>query len=142
MKMRIKATMTGSAFLLLSLFLLASCGGGGGGAYGGGGGGGTPPSSTVQIVACPVTADATVDAVTATAFNPVGVPITVNQIVRWNNVTGFDHTVTSDTVPTNGAFNVGLLNNTSVCLMFTAAGTFNYHCVPHPNMTGSVTVTP
>ena len=142
MKMRIKATMTGSAFLLLSLFLLASCGGGGGG-YGGGGGG-TPPSSTVQIVSCPtVTADATVTAVGVNNFNPPAVTITVNQVVQWNNVTGNNHTVTSDnTVPANGTFDVALLNNTSVCLKFTAAGTFNYHCVPHPIMTGLVTVNP
>jgi len=139
MKMRIKATMTGSAFLLLSLFLLASCGGGGGG-YGGGGG--TPPSSTVQIVACPVTADATVTAMGTSSFDPPGVTITVNQVVQWNNATGTNHTVTSDTVPTNGAFNADLFNNTSVCLKFTEAGAFNYHCVPHPNMTGLVTVNP
>jgi len=139
MKMRIKATMTGSAFLLLSLFLLASCGGGGGG-YGGGGGG-TPPSSTVQIVACPVTADATVDAVGTSNFNPAAVTITANQVVQWNNATLNDHTVTSTTVP-NGTFNADLLNNTSVCLKFTEAGAFNYHCVPHPMMTGLVTVNP
>ena len=140
MKIGSKISLTGSAFLLLSLFLLASCGGGGGG-YGGGGG--TPPSSTVQIVSCPtVTADATVDAFGISAFNPPSVTITMNQVVRWNNTTGSNHTVTSDTVPTNGAFNADLLNNTSVCLRFTATGAFNYHCVPHPIMTGLVTVNP
>jgi plastocyanin len=139
MKMQIKATMTGSVFLLLSLFLLASCGGGGGG-YGGGGG--TPPSSTVQIVTCPVTADATVNAL-ASSFTPTGVTISANQIVKWNNASGVNHTVTRTTQPAGGTFDVALNNLTSVCLKFTTAGVFDYYCTVHGiTMNGSVTVTP
>ena len=138
MKMRIKATMTGSAFLLLSLFLLASCGGGGGG-YGGGGGG-TPPS-TVQSVACG-TASATVDAL-ATSFTPTGVTILANQVVQWNNSSGVNHTVTRTTQPAGGTFDVALNIGTPVCLKFTTAGVFDYYCTVHgPTMNGSVTVTP
>jgi plastocyanin len=81
-----------------------------------------------------------VDAVGTSSWNPAGVTINVNDIVQWNNVSGFAHTVTSTTVPTNGTFDVALANGASVCLKFTAAGTFNYQCSIHPVMMGSVTV--
>ena len=133
MKMRIKATMTGSAFLLLSLFLIASCGGGGGS-------GGAPPSP-VQGVACG-TASATVEAL-ATSFSPTGVTISVNQIVQWTNNSGVPHTVTRTTQPAGASFDVALNNNTSVCLKFTEVGGYDYYCKIHgPTMDGLVTVTP
>ena len=138
MKMRIKATMTGSAFLLLSLFLLASCGGGGGG-YGGGGGG-TPPSSTVVVTACTGTISATVNAPDLISFVSSAITISVNQMVEWTNTSGVAHTVTSTTVPANGTFNATLPIAGTVCLKFTATGAFNYYCSIHPVMTGLVTV--
>ena len=92
----------------------------------------------VEIVACAsVTADATVAAVGFSGFNPASVTINVNQVVKWSNTTGFNHTVTSDTGEWTSAT---LNNNTSVCLRFNVAGTYAYHCSPHPSMTGSVTV--
>lgn len=136
MKIGTNIPLTGSVFLLFSLFLLASCGGGGSG-Y-------TPPppppSSTVQIVTCPMTADATVNAVGTASFSPDPVPITVNQVVRWNNAAGTTHSVTSTTVPANGTFSADFNSGTSVCLQFTAAGAFNYHCRFHTNMAGVVNV--
>ena len=72
------------------------------------------------------------------AFSPDPVPISVNQVVQWNNATGTAHTVTSTTVPANGTFNASLNDGTSVCLKFTAAGAFNYFCSIHPAMTGVV----
>jgi plastocyanin len=50
------------------------------------------------------------------------------------------HTVTSTTVPLNGTFDMQVNTGTSVCLKFTSAGTFNYHCTIHPIMTGTVIV--
>ena len=38
--------------------------------------------------------------------------------------------------------NVPSSQSTTVKRQFTSAGTFNYHCSIHPQMTGSVTVTP
>jgi plastocyanin len=135
MKKHSAAYVLVTMFLLLSLILLASCGGGGGG-------GSTPPTatSTVLSTACSGTISAVVNAVGFSSFISSAVSISVNQIVRWNNATGVTHTVTSTTVPANGTFDVGLGNGTSICLMFTAPGTFNYKCSIHPVMTGSITV--
>ncbi len=124
---------TGLAAPLMLVFALVACGGGGGG------GGGTPPASSVIVTACTGTF-ISVNAVGVTSFAPSPVTISVNQIVEWDNTSGFDHTVTSTTVPANGTFNVALNNGTSVCLKFTAPGTFNYHCSIHPVMTGTVIV--
>jgi len=138
MKMRIKATMTGSAFLLLSLFLLASCGGGGGAGYN------TPPpgTSTIQSVLCTGISTTMVTA-NVSSFSPPLVTISVNQVVQWNNNSGLPHTVTRTTQPAGGTFDVALSDGTSVCLKFTTAGTFDYYCTVHGLvMNGSVVVTP
>jgi plastocyanin len=70
--------------------------------------------------------------------------------VRWVNkdISGGDyaqgtatsHNITSD----NGAFtSSGLLGgNATFSTSFTAAGDYPYHCSVHPNMVGTVTVTP
>jgi plastocyanin len=124
---------TAIAASLMLVFSLGACGGGGGG-------GGTPPASNVVVTACTGTISATVDAVGTSGFSPAVVAIGVNDVVRWNNATVNDHTVTSTTVPANGTFNAALNNGTSVCLKFTDVGVFNYKCSIHPNMTGVVNV--
>ena len=130
MKMRSRTWLSGSAFLFLSLFLLASCGGGGGS--------GNAPPSIVQGVACG-TASATVDALVS-SFTPTEVTIRVNQIVQWNNSSGVNHTVTRTT---GGTFDVALNNNTSVCLKFNEVGGYDYYCTIHGlTMDGLVTVIP
>jgi len=136
MNKRIKRIVGVDVILLLSLILLTACGGGGG--YGSS----SPPptSSTVLSTACTVTPSAIVSALSTTSFVSSAVTISVNQVVQWNNISGFAHTVTSTTVPANGTFNAALANNTSICLKFTAPGTFNYQCTFHPSMIGSVTV--
>ena len=128
--------LTGSALLLFSIFMLASCGGGG---YGGGGGG-TPPSSAVVVTACTGTIAATINAPGTTSFVSSAVTISINEIVKWTNTSGVAHTVTSTTVPANGMFNASLPIAGTVCLKFTAIGAFNYQCSIHPAMTGLVTV--
>jgi plastocyanin len=134
MKMRSRAWLSASAFLFLSLFLLASCGGGGGS-------GGAPPS-IVQGVACPGTPDATVNAL-ATSFTPTEVTISVNQIVQWTNNSGLPHTVTRTTQPAGATFDVALPTGASVCLKFTEVGGYDYYCTIHGlTMDGTVTVTP
>jgi hypothetical protein len=50
------------------------------------------------------------------------------------------HTVTSTTVPANGAFDSSVSAGASICLKFTSAGSYSYHCSIHPSMTGAVTV--
>ena len=133
MKIGSKMCLTSGMLLLLSLFFLASCGGGGGG--------GSAPPSIVQGVACG-TESATVAAL-ATSFSPTGVTISVNQIVKWNNNSGVNHTVTRTTQPAGASFDVALNNGTSVCLKFTEAGGYDYYCTIHGlTMDGSVIVNP
>jgi len=96
--------------------------------------------STVQAVSClTVTADASVS-ILASAFTPTSVNISTNGVTKWTNNDGVAHTVTSTTVPANGAFNVPMANLGSVCLKFTAIGTFNYYSLANLGMIGSVTV--
>lgn len=138
--MKMPATDGRYAVLLTAVasLLVWSCGGGGGGGYPTQA---QPPAGSVQTVSCAsVTASAAVAAVGATAFAPSAVTINANQVVQWNNSSGFLHTVTSTSVPANGTFDVPLGNGASVCLRFTEAGTFQYRCTFHPVMTGSVIV--
>jgi hypothetical protein len=138
MKIGSRIPLTGSALLLLVLgiFLLAACGGGGGG------GSAPPPPSIVQGVACPGVPSATVNAL-ATSFSPTGVTITVNQIVRWTNNSGVNHTVTRTTQPAGASFDAALNSGSSVCLKFTEAGGYDYYCTIHGlTMDGTVLVNP
>jgi plastocyanin len=80
----------------------------------------------------------------APGFNPASVTVPVNTVVQWtnNDSSGTLHTVTSTTVPANGTFDSGnLALGATICLKFTSAGAFNYHCTNHPTtMIGLVTV--
>jgi plastocyanin len=73
------------------------------------------------------------------SFNPQIVDINVGDTVRWTN---FDnviggHTSTSDT----GVWDSPpLMQNDTFEFTFNQAGTFPYHCTPHPFMTGTVNV--
>jgi plastocyanin len=95
---------------------------------------------TVQSVACPGSGTTDVS-IQNFAFNPTTVTVSANSIVRWTNNDATTHTVTSTTVPTNGAFDSsGVSPGSSVCFQFTATGTYNYHCSIHTSMLGTVTV--
>lgn len=138
-EMRSKQVPMLAVLFFVMAVALNSCGGGGS-SYGGGGGG-TPATSTVQVVACPAggTTDIIIGNVTA-GFSPAGATIPVNTTVKWTNADSTLHTVTSTAVPLNGTFDATVSTGVSVCLKFTAAGAFNYHCSIHPSMTGLVTV--
>jgi plastocyanin len=73
------------------------------------------------------------------AFAPATITVTVGTTVKWTNKDGVAHTVTSDTGSTT--LNSGNIISKGVfSFMFTAAGTYNYHCAIHPGMTGKVVV--
>ncbi|MBI2868570.1 MAG: cupredoxin family copper-binding protein [Chloroflexi bacterium] len=72
------------------------------------------------------------------AFVPATITIKAGDTVTWTNNDGTVHTVTSDTP---GLFNSGsLAQNATYRRTFASAGTFTYHCTPHPFMQGSVVV--
>jgi plastocyanin len=71
------------------------------------------------------------------AFNPSSISVAVNTTIKWTNKDPVVHTVTSDdglfesgSIPTNGVFS----------FTFSKAGTYTYHCTPHPTMIATVIV--
>ncbi len=71
------------------------------------------------------------------AFSPAEITIKKGDTVKWTNLDSVSHTVTSD----NGKFDSGLLSqNASWSRTFSEAGTFEYHCTPHPYMTAKIIV--
>ncbi len=71
------------------------------------------------------------------AFSPTPLHIAVADTVLWTNNDSMTHTVTSDTGDELG----GTLNaGRTYQHIFTAAGSFAYHCTVHPSMHGSVVV--
>ena len=109
-----------------------------------------PPTPTSNDIGIGIGAETR----TTTAFNPnpknVALAGGASVAVRWVNqdISGGDytmgtavvHNITSD----NGAFaqsgNLG--GNATYTINLTAAGTYNYHCMIHPNMVGTISVTP
>lgn len=71
------------------------------------------------------------------AFTPATLTIAVGDSVTWTNADAVVHTATS----TSGAFDSGdLATGESYTLTFSAPGTYDYLCTPHPTMTGRIVV--
>ena len=67
--------------------------------------------------------------------------IGVNNTVAWTNNDSIHHTVTTTSAPAGGGFNSGNMNGGATCThTFTVAGTYQYDCVYHSWMTGTVVV--
>jgi LPXTG-motif cell wall-anchored protein len=100
---------------------------------------------TVLAVGAPAYAATSVSIVDF-SFQPGSVTISAGDSVVWTNTGAAPHTVTDD----NGAFDSSpnCPNSLSDCMQpgdsythtFSSAGTFDYHCKVHPNMTGTVVV--
>ena len=126
--------------LLLAVAALPSCGGGGSSPAPS-----TPSSPTATTTPPPTTT--TADLVITIAgdrgqmsFSPATASIRVGQSVAWRNADTDIHSATSD----NGRFDTStvLRGATSAAITMSTAGTFPYHCVFHPGMVASLTVTP
>ena len=71
------------------------------------------------------------------AFSPGTITVYVGTTVKWTNMDGVTHTVTSD----DNSFNSGNIpGNGTYSYTFNTAGTYSYHCAIHPGMTGEVKV--
>ncbi len=71
------------------------------------------------------------------AFAPQNITVEIGTTVRWTNQDAMAHTSTSD----DGLWDSGLLANGEQFMQtFLATGVFDYHCTPHPSMTGTITV--
>lgn len=70
-------------------------------------------------------------------FVPENLNIKKGESVTWINRDGIRHSATSD----DGKFDSGLLaKDKSFTFVFDEAGTYSYHCTPHPYMKGKIVV--
>jgi len=74
------------------------------------------------------------------AYSPQNITVKVGDSVTWTNQDSVQHDVVSDDGVSNGPGSQLLSQGESYSFTFTKAGTYNYHCSPHPYMTGTVTV--
>lgn len=73
------------------------------------------------------------------AYHKDVMTIPVGTTVRWTNKDSVVHTVTSD----NGTFaSPDLKKGESFTFKFDKTGTYDYYCIPHPNMKGTIIVKP
>ena len=71
-------------------------------------------------------------------YEPETITVSVGTTVTWTNDGPTAHTATAD----DGTFDTGnLVKGASGSYKFTKAGTFKYHCTPHPFMKATVEVT-
>jgi len=72
------------------------------------------------------------------AYNPATLTINVGERVEWRNRDSVGHSVTSDS---GSELSSGMLSlDQTYSHTFNTAGTYSYHCIPHPNMKGTVIV--
>ena len=74
------------------------------------------------------------------AFSPASITVKTGTTVTWTNQDSTAHTVTETdgkSGPNSGDVNPGA----AYTFTFSQAGTYQYHCAIHPDMTGTVTVT-
>lgn len=72
-------------------------------------------------------------------YKPGNITVKVGTKVTWTNQDEMEHTVTTD--DGNGPDSELLAKGESYSYTFDKAGTYTYHCQPHPYMKGTVTVT-
>lgn len=71
------------------------------------------------------------------AFAPKTVTVKVGDTVTWENKDSVAHTATAD----DKSFDTGMLaQGKKGSVTFDKAGTYTYHCTPHPNMKGTIIV--
>lgn len=70
------------------------------------------------------------------AFTPAAITLRVGDTVEWVNGDFIDHTATAK----RGAWDVMVVAGKAAQLQLTDAGTFDYFCRFHPNMTATIHV--
>ncbi len=75
------------------------------------------------------------------AFSPKTITVKKGTTVTWTNKDSVEHNVHSDTKDSDSPNGPLLGQGESYSHTFTAVGTYNYYCQPHPSMKGTVIVT-
>ena len=90
----------------------------------------TNPTSSDQAVESTVT-------IANYSYSPATLTIKVGDTVTWTNQDSVGHTATAD----DNSFDTGILTKgKSGTITFNKAGTYPYHCTPHPVMKGTIIV--
>lgn len=104
----------------------------------------TPPSQQTTQPAADTQNTATMDVkveIKDFAFAPATITVKKGTKVTWTNQDTVRHDVTSDDgAPTGGPGGPLVAKGESYSFTFNTVGSFSYHCTPHPNMKGTVTV--
>lgn len=76
------------------------------------------------------------------AFQPASISVKKGTTVTWTNKDSTQHSVIPDSGDSDAFQGSELLSQgATYSFTFNTPGTYTYHCGPHPQMTGSVTVT-
>jgi amicyanin len=75
------------------------------------------------------------------AYAPATLTVQVGDTVTWSNQDAVDHTVTTRP-DAPAAFDGPLPPGGSYSFTFAQPGTYDYYCIPHPTMEGSIVVLP
>jgi amicyanin len=74
-------------------------------------------------------------------FSPMVIKVKVGSTVTWTNEDQVHHTVTADTVSADAPNGPLIGQGEKYSFTFKKAGTYTFHCMPHPYMHGTVVVT-
>lgn len=97
------------------------------------------PLALLLLAVPPAFADDSAVSISGLAYGPSSITVTVGDSVTWTNGDGVPHTVTADDASFGSS---SLAPDETFTWTFSAAGTFNYHCLIHSTMSGSVTAQP
>ena len=75
------------------------------------------------------------------AYRPSKITVKKGTTVTWTNRDSTQHNIMPDTVSDDFEGSELLDRGESYSFTFDKAGTYTYHCTPHPEMTGQVVVT-
>lgn len=73
-------------------------------------------------------------------FEPFTIKVNVGDTVIWTNQDSVDHNVIADTMSADAPNGPLIGKGETYKFTFNKAGTFDYHCGPHPSMHGTVEV--
>ncbi|MGC1176472.1 MAG: plastocyanin/azurin family copper-binding protein [Candidatus Saccharimonadales bacterium] len=74
-------------------------------------------------------------------FDPMVIKVKVGTTVTWTNKDSVHHSVTADTTSSDAPNSSLFGQNETYRFTFKKAGTYTFHCIPHPYMHGTVVVT-